>query len=104
MWAAVVEICERLDLLATLLPIETIQMGELKVSGHKIVTDPSQPISPEVKDLAYAIDPPCWVSYSGKPKEFKQQMERRRQVSLAEADRRLKEEESLKPESPLNLL
>lgn len=54
--------------------------------------DPSRPISQEVKDLAYTLDPECWVSYSGKAKRVKQQMEHRRQVCLAEADKRLREE------------
>lgn len=42
--------------------------------------------SNEVKDLAYTLDPECWVSYSGKPKQFKRAMERRRLASLYSAD------------------
>jgi hypothetical protein len=40
----------------------------------------------DIKQAAYALDPECWVSYSGKPREFKQAMERRRVASLAAAE------------------
>lgn len=38
-----------------------------------------------VKEDAYRLDPECWVSYSGKPKAFKQSMEVRRVASLEKA-------------------
>lgn len=38
-----------------------------------------------VKELAYSLDPECWISYSGKPKEFKQRMEIRRATSMHKA-------------------
>lgn len=41
--------------------------------------------STEVKQIAYQLDPECWVSYSGKPKEFKQAMESRRVTALKAA-------------------
>lgn len=40
-----------------------------------------------VKRIAYVMDPECWVSYTGKPREFKQRMELRRQASLTRAAR-----------------
>lgn len=38
------------------------------------------------KELAYRIDPDCWVSYSGQPKSVKQAMDARRTASLAKAE------------------
>ena len=38
-----------------------------------------------VKALAHTLDPECWVSYSGKPKQFKQAMDIRRNAALAKA-------------------
>jgi hypothetical protein len=38
-----------------------------------------------VKEMAYSLDPECWISYSGKPKRFKQYMEGRRLSSLIRA-------------------
>lgn len=35
-----------------------------------------------VKELAYTLDPECWVSYSGKPTAFKQAMDARRTSSI----------------------
>jgi hypothetical protein len=35
------ELCERLDRIAELLPMESIQVGGYKVTGHGIVTGPS---------------------------------------------------------------
>lgn len=40
-----------------------------------------------IKELAYTIDPECWVSYSGKPRQFKSYMEGRRTASLQKAER-----------------
>lgn len=39
----------------------------------------------DVKDLAYTLDPPCWVSYSGKGRNFKAAMDYRRNASLRKA-------------------
>jgi len=39
----------------------------------------------DVKELAYTIDPPCWVSYSGKPRYFKAAMDERRHRALQQA-------------------
>lgn len=44
---------------------------------------------PEVKALAYKLDPDCWVSYSGRPPEVKRWMDRRRTASLALAEKQL---------------
>jgi hypothetical protein len=41
--------------------------------------------SDHVKQVAYKLDPECWVSYSGKPKNFKSYMETRRVASLKKA-------------------
>lgn len=41
--------------------------------------------SDKVKQIAYKIDPDCWVSYSGQPKEYKQRMDIRRLASLKKA-------------------
>lgn len=38
------------------------------------------------------IDPSAWVSYSGKPKSFKQSMERRRIASTQQAIKQIQEE------------
>ncbi|WP_186214549.1 hypothetical protein [Burkholderia gladioli] len=43
----------------------------------------------EVKELAYKLDPECWVSYSGRPRKFKAYMDSRRTASLEEAERRI---------------
>lgn len=43
------------------------------------------PFSQDVKELAYTIDPPCWISYSGKPRYFKAAMDERRDRSLKQA-------------------
>ena len=39
-----------------------------------------------VKAVAYALDPECWISYSGKPIAFKRIMEARRTASLSKAE------------------
>lgn len=41
--------------------------------------------SDAVKARAYVLDPECWVSYSGKPKHFKQVMDLRRTAALKNA-------------------
>jgi hypothetical protein len=38
-----------------------------------------------VKELAYTLDPPSWISYSGKPRYFKAAMDERRTASLLKA-------------------
>lgn len=43
------------------------------------------PFEQDVKELAYVIDPPCWVSYSGKGRNFKAAMDDRRNKALAKA-------------------
>ena len=45
------------------------------------------PYKQEVKDIAYKLDPECWVSYSGKPKEVKREMDWRRVDCLETASR-----------------
>jgi len=44
------------------------------------------PHSQDVKELAYTIDQPCWVSYSGKPRWFKAAMDERRTKALEQAE------------------
>ena len=47
---------------------------------------PPTPIwSQETKELAYKLDPECWISYSGKPRKFKSYMDQRRLASLRRA-------------------
>lgn len=41
--------------------------------------------SHEEKALAYNLDPDCWISYSGKNREFKRAMDKRRLASLRKA-------------------
>lgn len=41
-----------------------------------------------VKDIAYTLDPECWVSYAGKPRAHKSYMDGRRSAALAKAQRR----------------
>ena len=43
------------------------------------------PFEQDVKELAYTLDPPCWASYSGKPRYFKAAMDDRRNASLRTA-------------------
>ena len=43
------------------------------------------PYEQDVKELAYTIDPPCWVSYSGKGRFFKAAMDNRRNKALRQA-------------------
>lgn len=50
-----------------------------------------------VKELAYTIDPECWVSYSGKPCEFKSYMDERRTASLQKAEREYASHERRRP-------
>lgn len=47
------------------------------------------PIDQAVKDRAYKIDPPCWKSYSGRAKVYKQRMDARRTAALAQARKEL---------------
>lgn len=49
------------------------------------------PIDQAVKDRAYKIDPPCWKSYSGKDKQYKQRMDSRRTASLTQARKEIAE-------------
>lgn len=50
--------------------------------------------SMEVKEEARRLDPECWVSYSGKPKSFKQYIDGRRSASLRQAQENIGEVES----------
>lgn len=43
------------------------------------------PIEQSIKERAYAIDPSCWISYTGKPPEFKAAMDARRTLALETA-------------------
>lgn len=47
------------------------------------------PYEQDVKELAYTIDPPCWVSYSGKGRNFKAAMDWRREKCLREAQEQI---------------
>jgi hypothetical protein len=49
------------------------------------------PFEQDVKELAYTIDPPCWVSYSGKGRNFKAAMDWRRNKALAEAQKQIEQ-------------
>lgn len=57
-------------------PIET-SVGLMESSEN--------PWPQEIKEAAYKLDPECWVSYSGKPRDFKRGMEVRRKASLEAA-------------------
>lgn len=50
---------------------------------------PKEPTRSEIMELAYKLDPECWISYSGKPKQFKQYIEIRRTAAIAEARKQL---------------
>ena len=41
--------------------------------------------SVDMKAIARRIDPDCWVSYSGKTRQFKQSMDKRRSAAMAKA-------------------
>jgi hypothetical protein len=43
------------------------------------------PYDHRLKEIAYKLDPECWVSYSGKPRSFKSHMDSRRTRSLRAA-------------------
>lgn len=45
--------------------------------------------SSRVKQFAYAIDPACWISYSGKPPEVKRALDARRNAALKYATENL---------------
>lgn len=47
------------------------------------------PHSPRTKDLAYQIDPKCWISYSGKGVSTKRAMDARRSYALEAAQKML---------------
>ena len=51
--------------------------------------EPTPVTDNDVKQLAYTLDPECWVSYSGKPRAFKQVIEQRRVAALAKARNQL---------------
>lgn len=72
--------------------------------------------SEAVKQRAYAIDPGCWVSYSGQPRNFKRSMDMRRTSALRQAAEELERErvfdtrpafeiwwENYEPERPMDL-
>jgi hypothetical protein len=42
------------------------------------------------KQRAYQIDPECWQSYSGKPKDFKQRIDKRRNAALKQAEKEIR--------------
>lgn len=46
----------------------------------------------EIRRRAYEIDPGAWESYSGKPKEEKRRMDRRRSLALGYATETWEEE------------
>jgi hypothetical protein len=52
------------------------------------------PYDEAVKQRAYELDPECWESYIGKPKEFKRAMDARRTAALRKARRIAKIEEA----------
>ncbi|WFU52236.1 hypothetical protein QA639_21245 [Bradyrhizobium pachyrhizi] len=47
------------------------------------------PYAQEVKELAYTLDPPAWVSYSGRPRNYKAVMDGRRSLSLIKAQQQI---------------
>ena len=53
------------------------------IEGH--VADEAADRAQKIKERAYQIDPECWISYSGKPKKFKRDMDHRRVASLEKA-------------------
>jgi hypothetical protein len=64
------------------------------------------PFEQDVKELAYTLDPPCWVSYSGKPRFFKAAMDDRRAASLKKAQKQIdaiKERQGIRRRDDFNL-
>lgn len=55
------------------------------IRGMRLNLPPEGGIPWKVKQIAYKIDPECWVSYSGKARAFKQQMDVRRTAALDKA-------------------
>lgn len=50
-----------------------------------------------VKELAYTLDPECWISYSSKPRAFKSYMDGRRTAALQKAEREFASHERRHP-------
>lgn len=58
------------------------------------------PIEQAIKEAAYKLDPECWVSYSGKPIEFKRAMEVRRVSSMLKAKEQMSQPIDVGPREP----
>ena len=43
-------------------------------------------------EIKYSIDPECWVSYSGHPKNYKREMDYRRKLATEKAHKQFAEE------------
>lgn len=67
-----------------------LQLGES--TPRSTSGGPPNPWPEEVKELAYQLDPECWISYRGKPRDFKRSMEVRRKASLERAREELPSE------------
>lgn len=63
--------------------IDPQQVSQLLVLARSL--SDSVPSDEDIKQRAYGIDPSCWGSYSGSPKETKQAMDRRRTAALKQA-------------------
>lgn len=67
--------------------LEHIDPLDIVEAWEEYRTRPHQPQWPQtVKDEAYKLDPECWVSYSGKPRDFKRAMDVRRLAALRKAE------------------
>lgn len=62
-------------------------LAELDLTLMPLELHQAPRFSSEIKEIAYQLDAECWVSYSGKPKKFKQAMEARRIKSLEQAEK-----------------
>lgn len=46
----------------------------------------------KIKQRSYTLDPDCWISYSGKPRQFKRSIDARRTHALEEARKQIEKE------------
>jgi len=72
---------------------ERVRELDLSIVEARLAASEVRGWSDEEKDIARQLDPECWVSYSGKNREFKRAMDRRRLDSLNKAARELAKEQ-----------
>ena len=72
-----------------------VESGKLDEHLEEFLEEPM--FSVECKEMAYKTNPEVWVSYSGKPKKYKQDIDAKRTMSLLQAKdktERIKDEDN----------